>query len=110
MAAVMLVVLNLVLGLVIQDIGFICALAGSLISGVIIFVFPPIFHMRVLHMRATKGAKFSAQAPHAPKKQSSAPAPLWTAAESALWHSSFALAALGLLLCIVSVAVNLKII
>jgi len=110
MAAVMLVVLNLLLGLVIQDIGFICALAGSLISGVIIFVFPPIFHMRVLRMRATKGAKFSAQAPHTHKKQSSAPAPLWTAAESALWYSSFALAALGIMLCVVSVAVNLKII
>ena len=115
--AVMLVAVNLVIALNLQDLGFLCAITGSVISGVIIFIFPPIFHMRVLSMRAVGRGKELARARgiQALSGDSAAgPGPsrdeaVWTGGELALWWSSCAIACLGTTLCVLGAAVNLNI-
>jgi len=50
--AVAVVTANLLLANNVETISFIAGFGGAVISGVIIFVFPPVFHMRALQMRA----------------------------------------------------------
>lgn len=92
--AVSLVGFNVCMGLWVEDLGFICAFTGSFISGFIIFVFPPIFHMRVLSMRAARRGD-GGGGPSA-----------WAPGEEALWWGSAAIASLGLALCLTGTAVT----
>ena len=56
--AIAIVACNLALASFMTNIGFIAAFSGAVVSGVIIFVYPPLFHMRVLEMRAaSRGAR-----------------------------------------------------
>jgi amino acid permease len=95
--AMVLVSFNMCMGLSIEDLGFLCAFAGSVISGVIIFVFPPIFHMRVLSLRAARC------------RERGGGSAAWAPQERALWWGSAAIGALGVALCLAGAAVNFEV-
>ena len=117
--AVVLVCGNLCIGLTLEDLGFLCSFCGAVISGVIIFVFPPMFHLRVLSMRAqTRGRELgtakagTGRGDEVAKREGAgaAAAPVWLAGEVALWWSSCLIAGVGVVLCALGAAVNLKLI
>jgi len=117
--AVVLVLFNLSIGLSLEDLGFLCAFAGSVVSGVLIFVFPPIFHLRVLSMRAqARGLEAASSKPRQNRGNAvgsggalgATGAPVWASGEKAWWWSSCCIASVGSVLCVLGAAVNLELI